>query len=690
MLKKSLVFGSLVFLFVMAFALGGCEGPVGPAGTPGKDGTQGTPGNSFLGIEKVGSSELEVAYRTDSKVIIPMGVKVVEGEVPAGKSLIITGGDVKVGPKGLTVNGTLEIMEEGILRATGLLFPLGTPLDEEGFLKAGSGAKISGDGMIVLPYPVDDSFTSGLAYTSPEVRGVGTVIVGSLAVNGTINGTFGSADLAAIFDLPSKPGELNAAGIGDLDAGDIPQGRTLNLYLDGNEVVPDGSGLFTLTGTNAKLNVKAGAELTIPASTTVSATAGAEITNEEGGTIILLANDSVLDDGEGGYITNNGTIQVDDPDPSDNLLKALAIKKGEGWVKVNKAGTVILDIATGLNQNIIVPSGVTLQSGNTDTFFTSATAGRTLRIEKGGVLDLQSITDFALVDIDNKGTITTATTLPAFLETIFARSDKKGAIEAAGTLAARDEDFTIPQGIELTSASFNFTTPDKEVVIEGKYTLSAASAPPGNVTVKGGGRLDLDGYDLTLGAGKILDIPGAVNVEGAGSITAYDAQPTNTPKIRIAGADYTTVSAGVAADVIKKILEVFDEDYDKLTDTVDLAGEFGGAKGIGAVQLINTSATPISTRGDGANPNFELTITSAIEVMEGFSADIDIPDLVDIQISTDPNGKVQIADPRYNTNNNAAQKYVVINFNKVRLLRDGLYSPVVDPFHIGVRTNRAQ
>jgi hypothetical protein len=300
---------------------------------------------------------------------------------------------------------------------------------------------------------------------------------------------------------------------------------------------------------------------------------------------------------------------------------------------------------------------------------------------------LLALGDFADVEIINRGTIRTATTLPAFLETIFARSNNKGVVSASGAMTARAEDFTVPLGITLSSTSSSFTTADKELIIAGEYVPGANFTPLGNVTVKDTGRLDLGTFTLTLSATKTLTIPGSGNLEGTGRIIAYNAAPTSTPKIVIAGDPYTTTTAGVIPRGIKGILDVFAEDYEKLTDKVDLASAFGGGKGIGAVQLLNTSPTFISTRGDGANPDNELTITSVIEgIGEGFVANSDIADLVQIEVSTDTLGKVQITDPRYA---GSVQKYVVIEYTEVRLRYNDLYSPLVYPtFHIGVRTNR--
>jgi hypothetical protein len=701
MLKKSLIFGSVVFLLVMAFALGGCEGPVGPAGAPGVDGTDGDDGddgnhgNSFLGLDGATPIELEVAYRSNDSVILQNGVNGVSGVVPAGKNLYITG-ITRVTGVGLTVNGTLEILEGGILIANGGVDPIFGVSTINSFLKAGSGAAITGEGMIILPYPLDSAYTSGLGYTSPEVK-VKTIVAGSLANLGTgmIRGTFGSNELQEIFDSASGPDALNATGIGIItpadglvDAG-VPAKKTLNLYL--NNVVTPVTGVLTLSGTNAAVVVKSGGELTIPATCTVTATAGSFITNEKGGIIILTAGDSVLADTGGGRITNDGVIRVDVPAPGGNLMQALDISRGDGSVSVNSPGTVTLALGTDLNQNVVIPAGVTLASdpGNTQ-FFADARAERTVTIEENGTLDLLTLADFAHVDIINNGTIATATTSPAFLETIFERSSNKGEVSASGTMVARAEDFTVPLGITLDSVSSNFTTADKELIIEGEYFPLADFTPPGNVTVKSTGRLALGTFTLTLSPSKTLTIPGPGNLEGTGRIIAYNATPTNTPKIIIADAPYTTSTTGVVPRDIKGILDVFAEDYEKLTDKVDLASAFGGGKGIGAVQLLNTSPTFISTRGDGANPDNELTITSVIEATEigaGFVANSDIADLVEIRISTDANGKVQITDPKYT---GAVQKYVVVEYTQVRLLRNELYSPLVYPtFHIGVRTNRS-
>jgi hypothetical protein len=707
-MKKSLTIGSIALLLVMLLALTGCEGPVGPAGTPGKDGDNGKQGNrgpSHLGLQDVVPIDLDVAYGLDDAVHLQYGVQTVYGTVPAGKTLYVTGETRVADGEELIIEGTLIIEKGAFFGASGRA-------GFGGFVKAGSGAKIEGDGIIVLPYPMDESFISGLAYTDDEVE-VKTIVAGSLAELGTgdIKAVFGSAELLRIFESDSKPPSLNATYINDLAPAAIPVKKTLNLY--GDNMIGGGPGTVAFTGTDAALVVKEGAVLTIPVGITVNATGGAIITNEEKGTIYLLTNTSEISDAGGGWITNDGTILVNAVvNPVGNLTSALDISRGDGNVKIAVPAndlnlyTVTLDDPTDLSQNIVVGERVTLASADTVRFFADARSGRTVTIEKGGILDFDIVATIPEAELVNYGIIKTGAVSPQVLKDIFAKAaneDAKFVVEASGNMAPTDDDgdFTIPLGISLSTSApaANLAAAGHKLIVEGEFKPAAYTAAV-DITVADSGLLDLGIETLTLDTGTTLTLPGIRNVTGdvllPGGVPRGLIKTTpdeSLPSvIKIDGVPYETDGAGVQVSQLRSILDVFDEDYESLRDKVDLAASAFDTtfKGIGAVQMLGPEATDISTQGDGANPYHELKINSRIAgIKAGFVPDSDIENLVLILVSTDDDsGHVQISDNGGYAG--TVQKYVVIEYNQVRLLYNNLLSPLVEPFHIGVRTNRAQ
>jgi hypothetical protein len=164
MLKKSLIFSSIVILTAVLLALAGCEGPVGPAGAPGQDGQNGVNGqngtNGVDGVDgvdgetpeipedlegpegpegpagpggpagpagdiylsgNVTADDLEVAFAKNETVILQTATGSVDGVVPAGRTLIVVGKTTRVTANAtLNVIGTLTIWDGGILNASGI------------------------------------------------------------------------------------------------------------------------------------------------------------------------------------------------------------------------------------------------------------------------------------------------------------------------------------------------------------------------------------------------------------------------------------------------------------------------------------------------------------------------------------------------------------------------------------------
>jgi hypothetical protein len=460
-----------------------------------------------------------------------------------------------------------------------------------------------------------------------------------------------------------------------------------------------------------------------------------------------MAN-SIISDKIGGGIINDGTILVYaedlllDPLESENVGYALNFLNGDGEVYIGghrpprytPEGTYTVrlpyvspNVKTKLTQNIVIGEGVILTSGVGDNFFGNASEGKTAKIMKGGILDFGGSTGISQVKLINEGTIRTGTDTPEFLlKGIFEWADK-GRIEAKGKINPQkyldvdpeyDGNFIIPEGFKLiiNKDSSNLARlpipgdPAKDPVgdpaggtveVRGQLILGESLTMPNKIEVKESGVIDLDIYTLTLSPSMRLSLPGLKNVMGRDRSAKIIADETgnNRPEIYIDNkGPYSTFrfgpddpKNGVYVSELKSILDIFNEDYKLLTDSVTLDSRFGSnIKGIGAVQLLdNINFYPITMTPDGASPGDELRLKSKIEgTKAGFVPEGElIEDLVNITVSTDASNKVQISDDRYEKTT-ANQKYVVLRYNSVRLLYGNLYSPRVDEFRIGVRTNR--
>jgi hypothetical protein len=275
MFKKSLHLGSVTLVLSALLALAGCPNPAtdGPAGAPGRESLSGT----------IDAARLKELFAVNDTVQLLTGSTLVQGEVPPGKTLEISG-SVQLGG-GLEVNGVLDIKAGGELgKGSGKLY-------------LGRGGRVLVNGFVYLEQelfleqPIPSELDSGEVRFDPRVS-LGAA--GGLSLPGTVvpvgvNNYFTkvnnlkwahtapltAATLPVLSNwVPGKTLTLNAAAI--TASTDIDVSGKGTLIIDGTVLVPANLslGAFTLTANAGTRNVIVGENGSITLSDAASALAG--------------------------------------------------------------------------------------------------------------------------------------------------------------------------------------------------------------------------------------------------------------------------------------------------------------------------------------------------------------------------------------------------------------------------------
>jgi hypothetical protein len=627
MSRKSLFFGSIVLILAMLFALAGCKDPVaGPQGPQGDQGDQGKQGDSIQGdTGKTGSGgfsagnisavDLEDAFNDSGSGIVTLfsDVDSVYGKVPAGKTLKVLAEDAIV-PVGRTLEledgATLIIYKGAVLSAAALsVAPPGVQL--QGSLTAEAGAKVEGEGAVVLPVDLssDGSYTDTLHWGSSEItipverRYPGSyygVPLGSGPGTPVIVRSLNSEAIARVF-TEKNLGELTVQNARDLESNPalgtsaIPVGKKLTLVGTGNTIT---AANFTLLN-NTRLTLAAGGELSIgnpgTNATIFQSNPDAVFTNE--GTVNLLDNGAGTSSSigtNGGTVTNNGLIWSTAEDVT--VIVPLLALTGTGSVRLDSTADVtIVDAAPiPLNQYLVLgaerggaPRVYTLgDTGGVARPFTGIAAYRTVTVEADVDLYLDEDVDSIGTTVYNSGTITTETLNTTVLSTIFTETGNRGSVIASGIVVDNNDDdgdvFKIPAGIELTLSDGDATLTnagyEPKLIVEGTLIVSGTAeiAPSGDIDISGAVYLTGVGSKLIIADDKTLNISssavfdaglgasvGTLEVEGGGGIstiiingeTGYSFEGTG-----VEGRNYATALAAI------------NETRTILTDKVPLAG----------------------------------------------------------------------------------------------------------------------
>ena len=490
-MKKSLIFWFAAVTCAALFLVG-CESPTnGESGADGKniglaDGTN------------VSAADLAAWFLAADIVTLGPDVDTVEGVVPGGKKLIVSGTSTAVGDSSIDGTETLEIKAGGTLEiAAGASLDASYVTSTAGYLVT-SGGGITGTGIVSLPYLTADATNppEGIVTYAANLGGITKTAGSYIAVSAAAPGSaLNNANLETLMGALPAGASLTVSSITGLTATAVPTGKTLTLT-KGSTTLANNS-TFAVAGT---LNVAEGASL---ATHTGTATAiSGTITNK--GTITLAnAGDTLTATG----VTNNGTISTISVTPA--TVTGLLGLTGTGTVEIG--ASVTLTAAAALNQNAEVKSGATLTTHSVGAPF-STTGGKTITIGSGGTLALVVENTSVGVTVVNNGTITTATTSDALLATLLEVSESGSAITASGAITELTEDLVVPQGVTLTAANATFATGAKAVIVDGTATLASATfAAATSLTVNG---------ELTVGTPALTAIDANTDITGTGALIA--------------------------------------------------------------------------------------------------------------------------------------------------------------------------
>jgi hypothetical protein len=230
----------------------------------------------------------------------------------------------------------------------------------------------------------------------------------------------------------------------------------------------------------------------------------ANITIADGATLALGEKGSIA-----GKIENNGVI-TSAATAAATQKTLVSTPSGSGTVEISGAGDgALAEAALPLTQNVVIANNGKLIAPNVATPFSG---GKTITVASGGTLDLgATTTTLSGATIVNKGTVSTATTSAAALNTIL---DLKGNITSTASVTVStaitvpaDTKLAIPSGATLAiSQNTTFT-------VAGGATLSVAGtlnvAANANVEVASGGTFEISAN----GSG---DLNGTITVKSGG------------------------------------------------------------------------------------------------------------------------------------------------------------------------------
>jgi hypothetical protein len=439
MLKKSLIFGSIAVLAALLL-ITGCSNPTSSSGSsteepetpispPSNNPGGGDPSkDDYLNTTSVSAADLADKFAKYSTVTLGGSVERVEGEVPAGKTLIISGTNTAVRPSSsFAVKGSIEIKDTALLNASYSA--------DAGYL-TGSG-KIYGLGTVSLPFlkpsvtlPAADGIDSTATTTQVSAkRAVGSIV----ETTGTPGDPVGPGGIDGLFIALGN--EVSVSNITELTTEWDATGRTLTLA--GNNTIA--SNAFTLAS----------------------------------GSLVINGTLNVDTQNVDGDITNNGFITSATVTPATQKFLLTQVE-GTGTVVLSADTSTVIDTGkVTLKQNVIIAeNGVLAASASALQAFDG---DKKITIEEGGTLDLGVATNLSGVTITNNttstGGIETATTTAAALNTIL---KMKGLIASSGSITGNDN-IEVPAGAFLTHTSGDFVGGSGTLIINGEAEFTTGT-----------------------------------------------------------------------------------------------------------------------------------------------------------------------------------------------------------------------
>ncbi|MDR1637219.1 MAG: hypothetical protein LBR93_07760 [Treponema sp.] len=531
MKRKSLLFGLLAVLSaVLIFT--GCVNPAdGSDGAPGV-GTEGPDGKNigFVNTTSVTAAELKALFETALVDVVTLGtvVEKVDGEIPSGKKLIVTGPDTAV------KNGeSLEIKADGTLAIFGGAKLNASYTSTVGYVK-GSAAGITGEGVIVLPFVDGGTLPEGgISYTADieAKKAVGSYNDG----DSTPAGPLDNAGIVKIFGLTEGPDSLTVADITGLTKAAVPSGKTLTLTGTAN----------TFTGA---LDLALGGDLIVDG--TLATTGTFEI--KANGTDSNITINGKLDLGAtgtiAGKITNNGVISSA-ATTNTVLMPLITTPVGSGKVVLSGDAGSPLSGTAALTQNVEIAENGTLKAAAVAAPFSN---DKTITIETDGTLDLgEAVATLSLTGVTIKndgGTIATTTTSDKALQAIL-NAGVGGNVTSDGAVVISTENpltaFTVPAGTEFTHKTGAFLGGAVPIVIEGDatFTTGTFASQTGKVTVNGTATFTVGTFEGLVGAANQTIVEVGPNGNATFTAATFKASNQTVGNIVING----TASFGAAA-----------------------------------------------------------------------------------------------------------------------------------------------
>ena len=475
-MKKSLIFWFAAVTCAALFLVG-CESPTnGESGVAGKN-------VAFVPSGQVDAATLKALFEASGVDVVTLGpsVTTVEGVVPGGKKLIVSG-ETAVGDSSIDGTETLEIKAGGTLEiAEGAALDAGYT-SSAGYLK-GSGT-ISG--AVALPYfgaGVTGAPEGIVTYNSPNApagKSVGGYVAGGSAASPV--SALDKAGIEAIFAT-----DVTALSVGDITTpivpGTVPAGKTLTVngaasigatfdfHDKGTLIVgPEGTltagGAYNITGASENANVvikgtlSVGGDVTIAGKVDLSA---ANVTNSAAITLTLPASDVEI----GTILTEANSNHALTIAGATGLLVG-SISGGTGGVK---SPNVAKYYVAGTNKADYVGLGVA--SAN---LVITGLDGSTFSIADITLANVLTIAGAAKV----KGALTDTTGANFALTTAnLGKLVPGSSVTYSGAVTGEAETLVIPAGITVDTGASGTLATITGLQVDGDLTVNAALALTG-------------------------------------------------------------------------------------------------------------------------------------------------------------------------------------------------------------------
>jgi hypothetical protein len=287
-------------------------------------------------------------------------------------------------------------------------------------------------------------------------------------------------------------------------------------------------------------------------------------------------------------------------------------------------------------------------------------------------------------DIDGDFTATTTVAIDGNA-TIGGAFTPTGAVTIGGDATITGV-FTGPTAAVIITGSATF---EEDFTAADAVTIGKSFTPKGDIDVSAG--IFTANGTVTIADQKTITID-ITTIAGAGKIVALGTTSGGIKETSITTV-FMTISDGVLISNIKDAITDLDADITALTTVVDLSTNFGAGAtdGIGSVTLVDAdTAVTITDDAVGDASGSKITIGTLGTTLTATDAAVSGTNATDIKNATFTLSVVggELALEEDECVNGGTAKKGVVTFDVGQLQKDGLISPVLAPFSIGVITYR--